>query len=186
MRNSEFRNFGNLYAAALGAVAAKPELGLMSLRDITPEDDRLAAELVAGGKVEAKLDHIGSEIMIDACVETEKESCTVHIRGSHTHIVSIEKNGACIYREEEAGKECRPDTADETVQDEAHRIPVIHQYTLHDILEYVSSADPYELSFIREAFSVNMKLFQEGMQSERTVILKSFLRIMEEKFFRKI
>ena len=85
--------YGNLYAAALGAVAADAEAGLESLAKITAEDDEHAARLVSDGKVEAILDHIGSEIMIDACVETEEETCTVHIRGSHTNITGIERNG---------------------------------------------------------------------------------------------
>lgn len=92
--------YGNLYAAALGAVAAKAELGLESLAEITPEDDEKAAKMVEEGKVEVWLDHIGSEITIDAAVETENDSCTVHIRGGHTQIESIEKNGDIIYKEE--------------------------------------------------------------------------------------
>lgn len=171
-------HYGNLYAAALGAVAAKSELGLMSLRDITPEDDRRAARLVDSGKVEVCLDHIGSEIMIDACVETDEESCVVHIRGSHTHITAIEKNGESIYREGESeGKEkSLPEHLQTEGSGEEQESPVIHQYSLHDIFEYVSSVKCEELLFIREAFSVNMELFKEGMESERTVILKQLLK----------
>ena len=170
--------YGNLYAAALGVVAAKPELGLMSLRDITPEDDRCAARLVESGRVEVCLDHIGSDIMIDAAVETDKEGCVVHIRGSHTHITAIEKNGEYIYREESAGGEAEsfPESPGTEEQDGGQESAVIHQYSLHDIFEYVSSVEYDELGFIREAFSVNMGLFKEGMASERTVILKQLLK----------
>ncbi len=167
--NSE--HYGNLYAAALGAAAAKPELKLMALRDITPEDDRRAAKLVESGMVEVILDHIGSEITIDACVETDRESCTVHIRGGHTHIVSIEKNGVCIYGEmKESGED--EGTAEGAVKEP----PFIHRQSFRDILEYVSLVDWEELLFIREAFTVNKALFDEGMGSERTVILKKLLK----------
>ena len=71
--------FGNLYAAALGAVAANADKGLQSLEDITREDDEQAARMVEQGMVEAVLDHIGSEITIDAVVETEQDTCTVRI-----------------------------------------------------------------------------------------------------------
>ena len=84
--------FGNLYAAALGAVAAKAELGLESLAHITREDNDRAAKMVEDGKVEVVMDHVGSQITIDAAVITEKDSVTVRIRESHTGIVSIEKN----------------------------------------------------------------------------------------------
>ena len=91
-------HFGNLYAAALGAVAADAEKGLESLDAVTPKDDVLAEQMVADGKVEVVLDHIGSEITIDARVETETDNCVVSIRGSHTNIVQIVKNGICIWQ----------------------------------------------------------------------------------------
>ncbi len=164
--NSE--RYGNLYAAALGAAAAKAELGLESLREITKEDDERAARMVADGKVEVKLDHIGSEIAIDAEVEGEEDSCAVHIRGGHTHIVSIEKNGACIYQAEERG-EGRDEEGEKDV-------PGIHAYTLHDILEYVKTVPVEEISFIREAFSMNMDLLEEGIHSGRAVIAMQLLK----------
>lgn len=171
--NSE--NYGNLYAAALGAAAAKPELKLESLRDITPEDDKAAAKLVEDGKVEVCLDHIGSEITIDAFVETNEETCAVHIRGGHTHITGIEKNGVCIFRDPEEEKK-KPRTLSESgSRKEATQIPYIHQQSFCDIVNYAASADAAELGFIRKAFSINMELFEEGMRSERAVILKQLL-----------
>ena len=63
--------FGNLYAAALGAVAANADKGLQSLEDITREDDEQAARMVEQGMVEAVLDQHGifyarSEVWIES------------------------------------------------------------------------------------------------------------------------
>lgn len=160
-------NFGLLYAAALGAVAADATKGLEALADIRPEDDAEAARMVENGLVETVLDHIGSRIMIDATVESQQEKCTVHIRDSHTHIVSIEKNGEEIYAEEESFW---------PMNDEESEEAVIHQYSLHKILEYIREAPKEEISFIREAFSMNMELLEEGLESERAVITKSLLK----------
>ena len=159
--------YGNLYAAALGAVAAKAELGLESLAEITPEDDEAAAKMVEDGKVEAWLDHIGSEITIDATVETEKDNCTVHIRGGHTQIVSIEKNGEIIYKAEERAKE---------VDNIEQEIPVIHKYTLAQILDYVANVSKEDVLFIRDAFAMNMELLEEGLSSERAMIAHQLLK----------
>ena len=161
--------YGNLYAAALGAVAAKAELGLESLADITPEDDEKAAAMVEAGKVEAWLDHVGSQITIDATVETTEDSCTVHIRDSHTHIVSIEKNGDIIYKEENAQK-----TSGEA-ESAKENVPAIHRYTLEQILDYVKKASEEEIGFIREAFAMNLELLEEGLASERAVIAAELL-----------
>ena len=160
--------YGNLYAAALGAVAAKAELGLESLSDITKEDDDKAAKMVEEGKVEAWLDHIGSEITIDATVETEEDSCTVHIRGGHTQIESVEKNGDIIYKEE---------TVKKSGEDhEAEDIPVIHKYTLEQILDYVYNVPKEDILFIRDAFDMNLELLEEGLASDRAVIAHQLLQ----------
>ena len=200
-------NFGNLYAAALGAVAADAGKGLESLEDITPEDDRKAAGLVADGLVEVVMDHIGSEITIDASVETEQDECTVHIRDSHTHIISIEKNGRQIYADEgyrpaagavgntgnagntenarntgdaeDAGNTVDAEDAGNTGADttgaSGQEIPAIHRYSLREILEYIREVPAEEISFIREAFSMNMELFEEGLASGRGVIARQLL-----------
>ena len=164
--------YGNLYAAALGAVAAKADLGLESLADITPEDDNAAAKMVDEGKVEAWLDHIGSEITIDATVETEKDTCTVHIRGGHTQIESIEKNGKIIYKEEKAAVS----GADSKEKKNEEDIPLSHKYTLAQILDYVNSVSKEDILFIRDAFAMNLELLEEGLSSERAVIAAQLLK----------
>ena len=167
--------FGNLYAAALGAVAAKAELGLESLAHITREDNDRAAKMVEDGKVEVVMDHVGSQITIDAAVITEKDSVTVRIRESHTGIVSIEKNGEIIFSKESSGEN----------KNGAEEIPAIHQYTLHELLAYVSDVPEREISFIREAFSMNMELLEEGLHSDRTIITKQLLRENQNQIISK-
>lgn len=174
--------YGNLYAAALGAAAAKAELGLEALAEITPEDDEEAARLVEEGKVKVRLDHIGSEITIDAAVEAGGDRCEVHIRGSHTHISSIEKNGISIYEdksgistlESPAGQKggIPEGISEKSVAPEA----CIHRYTLHQILEYVDRVPAEELDFIRKAFLMNLELLKEGLRSGRAVIAAKLLR----------
>lgn len=156
--------YGSLYAAALGAVAADAGKGLQSLADITEEDDTKAAEMADAGLVEVVLDHIGSEITIDARVETGQDSCTVRIRDSHTHIVSIEKNGVQIYKEEAGAGQNESEGA------------VIHRYSLDEIWKYVTEVPEEEIGFIREAFSMNMDLLEEGLASGRTVIAGRLLQ----------
>ena len=166
--------FGNLYAAALGAVAADEEKGLESLDAVRPEDDEEAARMVEAGRVEVVMDHVGSEITIDAAVTTAEDTCTVRIRGSHTNIVEIEKNGQIIWRREEKSEE--KDSADrQTEGGEALQGPVIHRYTLKQILHYIETVPVDEIEFIREAFPMNLELLQEGLDSGRAVIAAKLL-----------
>ena len=153
--------YGNLHAAALGAAAADPSLGLESLAHITEADNEEARKMEEDGRVEVVLDHMGSGITIDASVWTEQDECTVHIRGSHTDIRWIEKNGEILFGQP---------SEEDTEEDEAESIPLIHKYSLKQMLDYVSTVPTEEISFIREAFSMNMDLLEEGIHSDRTTI----------------
>ena len=163
--------YGNLQAAALGVVAADPAKGLESLDGITDADNEAAAKMVRDGRVHVALDHMGSEITIDATVCTETDTCSVHIRGTHTHIQWIEKNGEMVFGEKTEQQE----------ESEEAETPVIHRYTLRQILEYVKQVPAKEISFIREAFSMNIELLEEGIHSKKTTIGPMLLRANDGK-----
>ena len=163
--------YGNLQAAALGVVAADPAKGLESLDGITDADNEAAAKMVRDGRVHVALDHMGSEITIDATVCTETDTCSVHIRGTHTHIQWIEKNGEIVFGEKTEQQE----------ESEDAETPVIHRYTLRQILEYVKQVPAKEISFIREAFSMNIELLEEGIHSKKTTIGPMLLRANDGK-----
>lgn len=146
---------GNTFAAALGFVAGKDEKGLESLDGVNAEDNLLAMELVEQGKITVIMDHIGSEITIDATVKTEQDECTVHIAGGHTDIYLIRKNGEVLFEKQ------RKSQAE--VED-----AVIHKYTLRDFIDYIDTVAVEEIEFIREAFSMNMELLEEGLRSDKT------------------
>ena len=130
--------------------------------------------MVEAGRVDVVMDHVGSEITIDAAVTTAEDTCTVRIRGSHTNIVEIERNGQIIWRREEKSEE--KDSADRQTEDgEALQGPVIHRYTLKQILHYIETVPVDEIEFIREAFPMNLELLQEGLDSGRAVIAAKLL-----------
>ncbi len=147
---------GNVFAAALGYVAGDPEKGLESLEGVTEQDNIVAKELVGQGKIRVLLNHIGSEITIDATVKTKQDECVVRIAGGHTDIYSIEKNGEMIFEKQRKA------------QAEAEEA-VIRNYTLRDFVEYIEDVDKKEIAFIREAFIMNMELLEEGLRSNKTI-----------------
>ena len=100
--------YGNLQAAALGVVAADPAKGLESLDGITDADNEAAAKMVRDGRVHVALDHMGSEITIDATVCTETDTCSVHIRGNaHAYPVDREEWRDRIWRKDRAAGRIR-------------------------------------------------------------------------------
>ena len=155
---------GNLYAAALGAVAGVPEKGLESLADVTDADNEAAEKMVAAGMVEAQMTEITSRIFIEASVETESGEAVVTIRDSHTNIVRIAVNGEVVF----SGEEKRGD--------ETQAKPLIHAYTLEQIYEYSSTVDVEEIRFIMDAFQMNYELFEEGLENPRTTYARYLLK----------
>lgn len=161
---------GNIFAAALGVVAGNSEKGLESLADVTEKDNETAEKLVKEGKV--KLSGISSDIFIEAAVKTKSDICVVTIKNSHTNIVRITLNGEVIFEKEEKDKE-----------NEIEETPLIHKYTLKDLVSYVKNVDIKEIEFIQKAFDVNMELFNEGLKSRKSTFIHQLFKMNGEKIF---
>lgn len=192
---------GNVFAAALGAVAGNAEKGLEALADVKPKDNERAEKLVKAGKVSVSLSGITSRIFIEASVKTEAEEAVVTIRDSHTNITRICVNGRTEFETEEEraeriestekdGGNCRKEeqneremgSGKEEIRKDGPGEPkeqkkcLIHEYTLKELRDFVSSVDIRELEFIREAYRVNLELFREGICSSRTTFAKYLLK----------
>lgn len=163
---------GNIFSAALGVVAGNPEKGLESLADVTEKDNETAEKLVEEGKVKVKLSGISSDIFIEAAVKTKSDICVVTIKNSHTNIVRITLNGEVIFEKEEKDKE-----------NEIEETPLIHKYTLKDLVSYVKNVDIKEIEFIQKAFDVNMELFNEGLKSRKSTFIHQLFKMNGEKIF---
>ena len=163
---------GNIFSAALGVVAGNPEKGLESLADVTEKDNETAGKLVKEGKVKVKVSGISSDIFIEATVKTKSDICIVTIKNSHTNIVRITLNGEIIFEKEEKDKES-----------EVEEIPLIHKYTLKDLVSYVKNVDIKEIEFIKKAFDVNMELFNEGLKSRKSTFIHQLFKMNGEKIF---
>ena len=61
---------GNVFAAALGAVAGDADKGLEALADVTEADNDKAKRLIDAGKVTVSMSGITSRIFIEASVKT--------------------------------------------------------------------------------------------------------------------
>ncbi|MBM6990661.1 serine dehydratase subunit alpha family protein [Mobilibacterium timonense] len=171
---------GNMYSAALGAVAGDPDKKLESLSGVTHEDDRAAEELVASGAVTVEMSGMTSRIFIQAQVIAEgadggQDEATVTIRDSHTNIVSITKNGKKLFQK--PGYDGEEEEKDESAVHAEETAPLIHRYRLKELVDYAENVDPEEISFIREAYRVNMELFEYGLKSPRTVFAHQLLKL---------
>ena len=159
---------GNVFSAALGAVAGNADKGLESLADVTAEDNVKAQEMIDRGIVTVELSGITSRIFIEATVETASDCAVVTIRDSHTNITKITVNGKVELETEDEHK------SEEEEGEEAHSI---HKYTLQQIYEYAKTVDIEEIRFIQEAYKVNLELFHEGLSNPRTTFARHLLEL---------
>lgn len=148
---------GNYYAAALGAVAADPKKGLECLEGIGKAEEEAAGEMIKAGMISVSMSSITSRIFIEATVTGEDSEAVVTIQDAHTNITKITENGTVVFEKEaKAAQESKENT------------PLIHQYTLAQMVEYVNTVSAQELDFIKEAYKVNYELLQEGLKSPKT------------------
>ena len=106
---------------------------------------------------------ISSRIFIEAKVTAEDGEAVVTIRGSHTNIVRIQVNGETVFSgsEESGEEESAP--------------PLIHSYTLEQMVSYADTVPAEEISFISEAYEMNYRLFKEGLENPRTTYARYLL-----------
>ena len=77
-------------------------------------------------------------------------------------------NGETLLETEREQAGDGPDAQDTQV----HRI---HRYTLKEILDYVNTVPAEEIEFVKEAYRVNLALFEEGLNSPRTTFARQLL-----------
>lgn len=148
---------GNYYAAALGAVAADPKKGLECLEGIGKAEEEAAGEMIKAGMISVSMSSITSRIFIEATVTGETSEAVVTIQDAHTNITKITENGTVVFEKEA-----------KVAQESKEATPLIHQYTLAQMVEYVNTVSAQELDFIKEAYKVNYELLQEGLKSPKT------------------
>lgn len=132
---------GNAYAAALGALAADPDKGLLCLDGITDEDVKAAEAMVKAGKIAVHMSEITSRISIEARVAAGSHSASCLIRDAHTNIVKVTEDGRTVLDK----------TAGITEAEGEEQVPVIHRYTLAQLADYARTVPLKEIAFIREA-----------------------------------
>ena len=180
------KEVGNVFAAALGYVAGNPDKGLESLANVTPSDNVSAQKLIDEGKITVALSGISSRIFIEATLETKESKVVLTIRDMHTNITKVVVNGETVLeREDEADSLEAKETANRHKTDDSEaemateagtaKIHSIHRYTLADLVDYVNTVPLEEIEFVKEAYKVNLDLFEEALKNPRTTFARQLL-----------
>ena len=158
------KEVGNVFAAALGYVAGNPDKGLESLANVTPSDNVSAQKLIDEGKITVALSGISSRIFIEATLETKESKVVLTIRDMHTNIPKVVVNGETVL-----------ENIPETEEADTTKIHSIHRYTLAELVDYVNTVPLEEIEFVKEAYKVNLALFEEALKNPRTTFARHLL-----------
>ena len=187
------KEVGNVFAAALGYVAGNPDKGLESLANVTPADNICAQRLIDEGKITVALSGISSRIFMEATLETTESKVLLTIRDTHTNITKIVVNGETVLEAEEKDEAIDRPEAGITESDKTEegcgitesnkvaegtgttKIHSIHRYTLAELVDYVNTISLEEIEFVKEAYKVNLELFEEALKNPRTTFARQLL-----------
>lgn len=175
------KEVGNVFAAALGYVAGNPDKGLESLANVTPADNVCAQRLIDEGKITVALSGISSRIFIEARLETTESKVILTIRDTHTNITKIVVNGETVLEAEENDEAINRPEAGITESNKVAegtgttKIHSIHRYTLAELVDYVNTVSLEEIEFVKEAYKVNLELFEEALKNPRTTFARQLL-----------
>lgn len=187
------KEVGNVFAAALGYVAGNPDKGLESLANVTPADNVSAQRLIDEGKITVALSGISSRIFMEATLETTESKVLLTIRDTHTNITKIVVNGETVLEAEENDEAIDRPEAGITESDKTEegcgiteskkvaegtgttKIHFIHRYTLAELVDYVNTVSLEEIEFVKEAYKVNLELFEEALKNPRTTFARQLL-----------
>lgn len=187
------KEVGNVFAAALGYVAGNPDKGLESLANVTPADNVCAQRLIDEGKITVALSGISSRIFIEATLETIESKVLLTIRDTHTNITKIVVNGETVLEAEEKDEAIDRPEAGITESDKTEegcgitesnkvaegtgttKIHSIHGYTLAELVDYINTVPLKEIEFVKDAYRVNLELFEEALKNPRTTFARQLL-----------
>ena len=187
------KEVGNVFAAALGYVAGNPDKGLESLANVTPADNVCAQRLIDEGKITVALSGISSRIFMEATLETTESKVLLTIRDTHTNITKIVVNGETVLETDDKDEAIDRPEAGITESDKTEegcgitesnkvaegtgitKIHSIHRYTLAELVDYVNTVSLEEIEFVKEAYKVNLELFEEALKNPRTTFARQLL-----------
>ena len=165
-------NYGILYAAALGYIAGDYNFGLESLKNVKEDDNLAVKKLIDNNQLSTKLHSISSKIYIEINLETTNDKVILIIKNNHTNIVKIVVNDKTILNADNDINNDKNDNIDNKL---------IHKYTLKQLIEYVNTVSIDEISFVKEAYDVNLELFDEALKSNKTRFTKSLYKANDNK-----
>ena len=142
------------YAAAIGAIVAKPEKQLEVINGISAEQLDTAKALVAAKKVTLDLSKDPEKLYIEIIAKGNGHVAKAIIAKAHTNICYLEKDGEVLL-------DTRTPSAEA-----GHSIDVREFLSVAKIYEFATTVDVETLDIIKQSVEVNSIIAGEGMKND--------------------
>ena len=146
---------GNLLAAALGAFAGDPELGMRSLSNITMMDVEKAQLFVDAGKVTRTVHLDIPNIFIKCTLKTRDDAVVVTTKDRHDNVVLVEKNGEVVFEKASSKQKS-------TGASYLEELPALDMTALWNLASTIDSADE---SNLLDGVEMNLAIAKEGVSN---------------------
>lgn len=148
---------GNLIAAVMGALIARPDLKLEVLKDVTPKILEEAQGLIERNAFSYKCREDEKEFFIEATVTGGGSSARCVVIGGHTNIALLEKNGVAMMEKK------RPAHSS---NDHGYR-DMMRGMKLIDLLRDVVCLSDEDRAYIQRGIDMNLAVAEKGVSLKR-------------------
>lgn len=149
------------YAAAIGAVVARPEKQLEVINGVSPEGYRAAEELVEAGKVSMELAQTPKKLYIEVVAAGEKHTARAVIADLHTNLVLLERDGEVLFQ---AGEGEGADQGEGVTPEEIADFLTIRK--IYDFCHSHLDPETDPIGIVRQAVQVNSAICEQGLKTE--------------------
>jgi len=144
---------GNLLAGVLGALIARPDLGMEILQEATPEMVEKAREFIKTGRAGISYEPHEKDLYIDVLVKKKDSASRSVVRNGHTNLVLLEKDGVTLFTREDGGSGEDP---------QAYRGELARS-SVSDLLDLVEAMDEEDYAYIRRGVEMNFQAAEAGL-----------------------
>lgn len=143
---------GNVIAAGLGALIARPELKMEILSGACESLLQQAKLLVSQGRVSVSLAEGRTELYIEATVVRGGRSATAVLAGGHTNLVRLERDGELLLQAEQV---------ESSERSHAYRL-ALKQMTLAGLVDLLEGLDQGDLDYLKRGVEMNLRVAEAG------------------------
>jgi L-cysteine desulfidase len=145
---------GNLIAAALGTLIAKPNLKYKIFSKVDKTMIEEARKIINENRIRVNVDYTKKDIYIEAILENENDIATCIITRSHFEVSLLMLNGKII-----SSKKLEEKNSDYK--------EIIKNLSFAELVDLANNATEKELNYIKKGIDMNLKIAKKGFELKK-------------------